>query len=191
MRHSLIAVGMAFFVAAGAAGAETTKEAALAKAQGMVKQLGSGLKTELQAAIKTSGFDGAVTACGDIAVARADQISEENEAMIHRVSLKLRNPANAPDDYEKGKLEQMDKDLAAGALKEAYVEVVEENGAKSLRFLKPILTNALCLNCHGSEAKIRPEVASALSRLYPDDKARGYEENQVRGAFSVSVPMGR
>lgn len=178
-------------LAAGTAQGETTSEQAITRAQGMVKQLGSGLKSELQIAVKKSGFVGAVSACGEIAQAKAEQISQANGAMIHRVSLKTRNPANMADDYERLLLERMERDLADGALKEAYVEVVVKEGEKSLRFMKPILTSAFCLNCHGVESKIKPEVAAQLSSLYPEDKARGYEENQVRGAFSVTVPLGR
>ncbi|MDH5637200.1 MAG: DUF3365 domain-containing protein [Nitrospinota bacterium] len=184
-------LAMTLAMAAGTAEGKTTKEQAITKAKSMVKQLGSGLKGELQSAVKKSGFAGAVTACGEIAQAKAEQISQDNSSMIHRVSLKTRNPANTPDDYERARLQRMERDLANGALKKAYVEVVMKDGAKSLRFMKPILTSAFCLNCHGAESKIKPGVAAILSRLYPEDKARGYKENQVRGAFSVTVPMDR
>jgi len=190
MRYFTLTLSLAL-VMAGAAQGETTKEEAMAVAQEMVKQLGSGLKSELQAAVKKSGFVGAVTACGEIAQVRAEQVSRRNNAMIHRVSLKTRNPANTPDDHERSMLERMERDLAQGELKEAYAEVATQGGKKSLRFMKPIITSAFCLNCHGTEDKIRPEVIPALSRLYPEDKARGYQENQVRGAFSATVPMDR
>lgn len=183
---SALILAMAIALPAGAGEAE-----ALAHAKGMVKELGMGLKKELKAAVKASGFGGAVSACGDVAQERAVQISEKHGATIHRVSLKLRNPANEPDEYERGKLMAMERDLAKGALKGAYFETVETNGSKAFRFMKPIVTVDFCLNCHGDSARIDKDAAAALARLYPEDKATGYKEKQIRGAFSVSIPMGK
>lgn len=51
----------------------------------------------------------------------------------------------------------------------------------------PIVTNTMCLQCHGKpEKNIKPDVLKSLTLLYPEDKAKGYSENQVRGIWSVS-----
>jgi nitrate reductase cytochrome c-type subunit len=53
-------------------------------------------------------------------------------------------------------------------------------------FYYPITTNAKCLQCHGvKERDIQPPVLTVLSTLYPEDKATGYEVDEVRGMWKV------
>jgi hypothetical protein len=47
--------------------------------------------------------------------------------------------------------------------------------------MKAIPTGAVCLTCHGTEVK--PEVLTKIKELYPNDKATGYQEGDIRGAF--------
>jgi len=51
------------------------------------------------------------------------------------------------------------------------------------RFMKAIPMAANCLQCHGTE--ISPAVSAKLTELYPQDKAVGYKEGDLRGAFVV------
>jgi hypothetical protein len=45
----------------------------------------------------------------------------------------------------------------------------------------------MCLQCHGKiETNIKPDILKSLTLLYPEDKAKGYSENQVRGIWNVS-----
>ena len=66
-----------------------------------------------------------------------------------------------------------------------HVEIVQEGEFKYLRYLKPILVQAECLNCHGSEADIMSEVKQLISLEYADDKAFGYMIGDFRGAVSL------
>jgi len=43
----------------------------------------------------------------------------------------------------------------------------------------------LCTQCHGSEQSIKPEVLASINNLYPEDKATGYSENEVRGMWKI------
>jgi len=177
-------------ISGGTALAGMEKDEAIAKAQTMVAEMAETLKTQLQRAVKEEGFASAIHVCNAVAPSAAEEISARHNARIHRVSLKPRNPNGAPDAYEAVVLTAMDADQAKGELKQAYTEVVTENdGSKSLRFLKPIITTSLCVNCHGAPDKLDPAAVAAIGKLYPGDKAIGYGENQVRGAFSVKVPM--
>ena len=45
----------------------------------------------------------------------------------------------------------------------------------------------ICLACHG--AKIPAAVEEALKADYPNDKARGYKAGDIRGAFTISIPV--
>lgn len=52
----------------------------------------------------------------------------------------------------------------------------------------PIVTNAMCLQCHGSNpGDISADTAAALDALYPLDQARGYGLDELRGIFVVSM----
>ncbi len=53
-------------------------------------------------------------------------------------------------------------------------------------FYAPIITNTLCLQCHGKPGSdIKPKVLASLKDLYPNDMAKGYDANQVRGLWSI------
>lgn len=170
--------------------AEVTKEQAVEKSREMVKELGGGLKGKLQEAVKASGFGGAISVCKEIGLVRAKEVGDKFGGSIRRVTHKTRNPQNAPDSYEADVLTKMESDHHAGKLQEAYVEVVTgADGKKNLRFMKPIVTEALCLNCHGAPDKLNPDAAKAIGLNYPNDKATGYAAEQARGAFSVVYPL--
>jgi len=66
-----------------------------------------------------------------------------------------------------------------------YAEIVKEGEFKYLRYLKPILMQAECLNCHGSENDIMPEVKQLIAQKYSNDKAVGYLTGDLRGAVSL------
>lgn len=186
---ALVAVVIAAMIS-GTAFAETTKEQAVEKSKEMVKELGGGLKGKLQEAVKASGFGGAISVCKEVGLARAKEVGDKHGGSIRRVTAKTRNPQNAPDSFEAGVLAKMESDHHAGKLQEGYVDVVTgADGKKSLRFMKPIVTEALCLNCHGSPDKLNPDAAKAIELNYPNDRATGYAAEQVRGAFSVVYPM--
>ncbi len=53
--------------------------------------------------------------------------------------------------------------------------------------MKAVPTGKVCLSCHGET--VAPEVEQKLAELYPDDKARGYKEGDIRGAFVVVKPL--
>lgn len=170
--------------------AESTKEQATEKAKEMAGELGGALKGTLLSTIKEQGFAAAISVCREIGPTKAKEVSDKYKASIRRVTLKTRNSANAPDEYETAVLKNMEQDQAAGKLKPAYLEVMTAaNGKKNLRFMKPVLTENTCLNCHGTPDKLNPDALKEIKRLYPDDKAVGYGLDQVRGAVSIIYPM--
>lgn len=159
------------------------KAALIAEAKGAVKSLGGQLKQQLQAAIKDSGPAGAVDVCKDIAPQLSRNVSEEKGVDIKRVSLKNRNPfLGVPNEWQVEVLNDFEARKQAGEDPAglSYAEVVGDE----FRFMKAVPTAAVCLNCHGSE--IKPEVAAKINRFYPDDKATGFREGDIRGAFVVT-----
>lgn len=159
----------------------------------VVKAFMGELQGELGKAMKAGGPIKAIEVCNKVAPSIAKTQSEKHGWKVGRTSLKLRNPDNAPDEWETMVLKQFEERAAAGEnpAEMARFEVVEQNGARAFRFMKaigmPPLDKAPCLKCHGEN--IAPELAAKLAELYPDDQARGYRPGMIRGAFTITQPM--
>ena len=164
-----------------------------AESKAVVQEFMSELKGELGKAIKAGGPIKAIEVCNKVAPSIAKAQSDKHGWEVGRTSLKLRNPNNAPDEWETMVLKKFEERAAAGESPQdmAYFEVVEHNGAKAFRFMKaigmPPLDKAPCLKCHGEN--IDPNLAAKLDELYPNDKARGYKPGMIRGAFTITQPM--
>jgi hypothetical protein len=149
--------------------------------------LGGRLMGELTAAMADSP-----AAAIEVCSARAPQIAAEESAArgarIGRTALRVRNPANAPSEWQRRVLESFAEALAAGTDPATleYTEVVPVGGADERRWMKPIMTGPLCLTCHGTT--LAPEVAAAVEARYPQDEAVGFTAGELRGAFQVVWP---
>ncbi|VAW33566.1 Cytochrome c family protein, partial [hydrothermal vent metagenome] len=117
-----------------------------------VKELGSNLKKALKQAMKEGGPAKAIAVCNEKALLIADKISLERGWRVGRTSLKYRNPANAPDAWERSVLLQFAKRRAIGENPAGmeFSEMVKKNGRLAFRYMKAIPTAPICLKCHGS-----------------------------------------
>ncbi len=155
-----------------------------------IKSFAGNLGGALKAALKKGGPLEAIKVCNSRAMGITREHTEKNGWQIGRTSLKPRNAANAPDAWERSVLERFEARRAAGEdpKKMEYYEVVEQDGRSLFRYMKAIPTaERPCLVCHGS--RLEPEVAEALDRRYPQDRARGYRAGDIRGAFTIIQPM--
>jgi len=106
---------------------------------------------------------------------------------LKQTSLKLRNLNNKPDEWEKKILNRFElPKYPKGA---GFGEILETDGKKIYRYMKPIYVEKACLKCHTSKDKTRPEIRKFLERKYPYDQAFGYKEGDVRGGISIMVPL--
>lgn len=155
-----------------------------------IKLFFGGLKGELKGALKEGGPVKAIDVCNAKAQKMAQDLSKKHGWQISRTTLKPRNQANAPDAWERGVLEQFEVRKASGEApkKMEHYEVVSMNGKQVFRYMKAIPTaEKPCLVCHGT--KIKPQVAAALDKFYPNDQALGYKAGDIRGAFTIIQPM--
>ena len=145
------------------------------------------LKGVLINQIQTNGVVEAVSACSDTAQVLTNNYGIKKGVFIRRVSFNNRNENNYPDDFEKKILNKFELLRQNNELndKTEHFEIVKEGEFKYSRYLKPILIQAECLNCHGIENEILPEVKELIAQTYPDDKAIGYSIGELRGAVSV------
>ncbi len=108
---------------------------------------------------------------------------------LKQTSLKIRNPSNAPDEWERKALKlfgssEYPKDVGFG-------EILQINDKKIYRYMKPIYVNMACLQCHGEREKIQPEIKQFLEMRYPFDEAFGYKEGDLRGGISLIMSLER
>ena len=156
------------------------------RARAAIGAFASALQAELKNAMQQGGPVNAIAVCNTTAMPITAKVSSEQGLMLSLVSLKNRNPANAPGDWQREILESFENRKAAGEelATIAWSEVAAVDGKQQFRFMKAIPTGALCLQCHGSN--MNPEVSARLTELYPGDKATGYTEGDIRGAFVVT-----
>lgn len=164
-------------------------ETALAEARKIAQSLADQVRGHLVEALRQGGFAGAVRVCSEVAQELAKEASTRSGASVRRISLNYRNPKNSPDGIEAGKLAFIDAERAGNRLKEDYAEVVATDGREVLHFLKPLVTQRLCLNCHGQGDEVDPGVRAILHQIYPGDLATGYREGDVRGAIALRIPV--
>jgi hypothetical protein len=179
-----------FFLLAGSSLASADDiDARILASNAAIQNFGSALQTELMQAMQRGGPLEAIDVCNQRAPSIAAEIASETGWSVGRTSLKYRNPANAPDQWERAVLEGFDAALASGQAPAQlqHHEVVEGPDGNEFRFMRAIPTAGLCLTCHGTD--LSGEVTHALERLYPDDQATGYVEGQIRGAFSIIQRM--
>ena len=173
--------------------AETAAESTLKnimwdEATRIVKTFGGRLKPHLKKALQSGGPANAIQICSIKAPKIAEDIRRETGWNVKRVSLKPRNNETAlPDIWEADVLRQFEKRQLNGEQvgNITYSEVINEQ----YRYMKPLVVEPLCLNCHGK--KLVPEVKQILKRYYPEDKATGYSPGQIRGAFSLSKKLAQ
>jgi len=147
------------------------------------------LKAELKAAMKDGGPGNAIQVCKTQAPKIAADISAKQGWRVARTSLKLRNPLNEADAWEVKVMQEFEKRKAGGEeiKKLEFAEIVSTDGKKQFRYMKAIPTGKVCLQCHGS--KIDPDVMDTLQKFYPVDKAIGFKQGDIRGAFTITQPM--
>jgi hypothetical protein len=142
----------------------------------------------LVTAIKAEGPVLAIAACKTVAPVLAEEVSKEHGLVIGRTALRVRNPANPPDEWERKVLEDFVAKIAAGANPAAleHIETVLEGDTMVLRYMKAIPTAAEpCVACHGSN--LDPALKAEIERLYPDDQASNFKAGELRGAFTVTI----
>lgn len=141
------------------------------------------LGENLKQAIGTRGFSGAVEFCNIQAIPITDSVSKSLHAKIKRVSDKPRNKMNQAREGEIFYIDMCKQSLAEGKELKPFIS---EDENKMIAYY-PIVTNQMCLNCHGSSKDIASETLAKINSLYPEDQATGYNENELRGLFVIEM----
>jgi hypothetical protein len=179
------ALGALLAVSVGQQASETAlREQACAAADALLQRLVGRLNQEYQ----QGGAGRGVQVCAQVAQTLTREVAREQGVQMRRVSLKNRNPRNAPDAWERQILQRWERDLQAGKPIGEVGEWRTQQGQRVYRYMRPImLAMPLCLECHGDPQNIKPEVRRLIRQNYPNDKATGYKLGDLRGAFSITI----
>lgn len=141
------------------------------------------LGQNLMGAIKNGGTANAVNFCNEKAISLAEDAVNEG-VTVRRVSDKNRNPTNAATGMELSYIQKAGEALEKG---DPIQPQLIKNG-DSVTAYYPIITNEMCLQCHGVPGKdIDSETMAIIKSLYPGDQATGYGSNELRGIFVVEM----
>lgn len=184
-RRLLLAAALALAPVSGVAGEPADTAGLAAEARGLAMQLGERLKGELVSAMQAGGPVAAIGVCRDKALPLTAELGAQHGWEIGRTSLRVRNPANAPDDFERAVLEDFNRRLAGGEpvaqIEDTSLDVHGER--REFRFMKAIPTAEACTVCHGRQ--VAAPLRSTLQEMYPEDAATGFAAGDIRGAFTL------
>lgn len=140
------------------------------------------LSKNLKAKMNEEGPVGAIDFCNKNAKEIMAKMSKEFNAEIKRTSFKLRNSDDEANYIESEILHEYEKMMRQGM--DINPIVREKDGV--VNFYAPIKIKKVCLNCHGMKGSdIHDDTYAKISELYPEDKAIGYKEGDLRGIWSI------
>lgn len=158
-----------------------SREDAIAQASTAFGQFGEELKSELTQAMSEGGPVNAVKVCQQRAPQLAAEYSEKLGFPLGRSSHRFRNDGNAPDQTIASYLEQY-SESGSQAPVEAYQHEMQWT------VVAPIVTQPLCLACHGDPQTFSAELKATLAESYPNDSATGFQTGDLRGVFWARLP---
>jgi hypothetical protein len=145
------------------------------------KELGG----NLMKAIAEGGPEYALEFCSERALLLTDSMGLLQNAQIRRVSDQNRNPLNVANESELAYIREVKGALANGQSVKGQLNTIEGSHIGYY----PIVTNGMCLQCHGQKGQdILPSTLAKIEALYPEDLAVGYGANELRGIWVVELP---
>ncbi len=162
---------------------------AQARAQAAMAAFGGRLRSQLGEAMQRDGALGAVDFCHVQAPLIADEVMAEHGVRLGRVAVpgRHRNPGNVAGGWQAVALADFQAAVDAGGAPEAQVRAIRDDLPEGveLRVARGIRVEPACLMCHG--ASVAPELAARIAQRYPEDRAMGFSEGDLRGAIWAEV----
>jgi hypothetical protein len=157
--------------------------AAVHRAEAGMLALQGSLLRRLQAAT-ADGSAAALAVCAVEAGAIRDRVMKEQGIVLGRTSHALRNASNRAPAWAA----RLVTESAGRAARECEQRVFDLGDRVGV--IRPIPTGLICTNCHGPAGALSSEVRAALRQRYPEDRATGFGEGDLRGWIWAEVPKG-
>ena len=134
--------------------------------------------------MQEGGIPEALAYCNASAQDLTGEMAAMHSVSIKRTALKTRNPKNKPNEEELRILQSYRELVEKGENPEPVVEIDRDGNP---HYYAPIRLEKRCLSCHGRLGlEVSPAVDSLIRVYYPEDIAVGFEENDLRGIWSLA-----
>lgn len=151
--------------------------------------------------------------CPELAAEIASDFSRDTGALVRRVSNRTRNSRNLPGDWQAKQLEKFEEKAKEGKRRTQFViskpdgspmktmeyeamAFTNEEDIEYFNYMRsitvPPLTKLPCLKCHGSieeGGEVTADLLKVIENYYPYDMALGYKAGNIRGAWTVKIPV--
>ena len=159
------------------------KQDLIAKGKEIAQKSQKTLGKNLKAAMKKGGPAEAIGFCSLNAMPLTDSLSTAFSAEIHRVSHKNRNPKNLADNADMEFVKMYQEKISASEELKPQIKAISNEEAV---FYAPIVTKGMCLACHGIKGETFSDAnAKLITEKYPEDKAFGFKEGELRGMWKL------
>lgn len=146
----------------------------------------STLSSNLTAAIARGGAASALEFCSVNVSPLTAAIAGPGGVEIRRVTHRPRNPANRANPTELDLLRNYQHGLTAGRTNPPTL--ISQTSGRVTYYAPILLNHPLCLQCHGEPGReIAADTLAAIDRLYPQDQARGFRLNELRGMWAITL----
>ncbi len=155
----------------------SSADEAISEAKKGAKSLGKTLKRRLVGAMQEGGPESALSACAQDAQSLSAGV-QTPRLRVGRSTLRLRNPKNAESPAW-----VQEWLTTTGERKTEGLSGLEEVVDGVARVIVPLTASGMCLGCHGDAASHTDKMKQLLASKYPEDKAVGYENGDLRGVI--------
>ena len=168
----------------------TPEEIALEQAGALAKERAQTMQAAMVQNLATTAPDALTAGSAEVDALAWHQVGKlPPQGRVGISALELRNPANRPPEWVKAWLEEREGRQYADVAGDGFARIEDGPDGKVARVLEPIPVLEQCIRCHGDEEEIPADVRTALEQRYPNDKARGYEVGDLRGAVWSEVAV--
>jgi Protein of unknown function (DUF3365) len=140
------------------------------------------LLRELREDLARGGPRAALASCHLAATGVSWRVGRGEGIATGRTSDRLRNPTNAPRPWAAALV------TANAGRRARDVDGFAVDLGSKIGVLRPIVVQPMCLGCHGPADQISPDVRQILADRYPQDRATGFTNGEIRGWYWVEMP---
>jgi hypothetical protein len=155
---------------------------AISRADLVVVEMQGAVLRELSDAVARRGPAGGFSFCHLDATVIIQRLGAASGTVAGRTSDRLRNPANAPRAWAAPLV------AAHAGQRAARVEGFAVDLGDRVGVLRPMVEQAMCASCHGTQEQLGPDVDIIRRQRYPADRAIGFRDGEIRGWFWVEMP---
>ncbi len=164
-----------------------TRDTVLVVGQQIAQRTFQTLSSNLAAALNEGGVPNAIEFCKIEAMPLTQSVSDTYGVEVRRATHKPRNPSNAATASEMVIIEAYQSALRDSI---PLAPRIESDGEWAVFHAPITIANDLCLKCHGGEGT---DIADAdlvfIRNAYPDDRATGFAAGELRGVWSIRIPL--